>query len=80
MCEHVFIISDIILFLRINTTKKFFKGKIESRFEEILLQVTDDKESIIETIKELYQKKDRQIRHLIHVFTKKMVNYCIKHQ
>lgn len=54
---------------------RYFNKKIK-HFQSILN--SQDKQ-ISKRLKQLYQKRDRQIRHLIHTATKKIVNYCIAH-
>jgi IS605 OrfB family transposase len=53
---------------------RYFNKKIK-HFQSIL---NSQGKKTSKRLKQLYQKRDRQIRHLIHAATKKIVNYCIK--
>ena len=54
---------------------RYFNKKIK-HFQSIL---NSQGKQTSKRLKQLYQKRDRQIRHLIHCVTKKVVDYCIDH-
>ena len=54
---------------------RYFNKKIK-HFQSIL---NSQSKQTSKRLKQLYQKRDRQIRHLIHSVTKKIVDYCIDH-
>ena len=54
---------------------RYFNKKIK-HFQSIL---NSQGKKSSKRLKQLYQKRDRQISHLIHAATKKIVNYCVKH-
>ena len=54
---------------------RYFNKKIK-HFQSVL---NSQGKRTSKRLKQLYQKRDRQIKHLIHTATKKIVDYCIDH-